>query len=196
MPITKAELVEKLRSLELKVIEPPDRESEVHILFATERYRNPTDEHSLLIVCRLSEDGGYLEMFAPGVYASRDCKHKGSLFAALLEMSWMTKAVQAEYDPSDGEIRIACDLFVEDGTATPRQLLRMMRSIVGIIEDFDPVIRHVFQTGKIDMSLLPRPTAEAEGPAEMMGLLEELGGIEELRKIVEERRSRREGGPA
>jgi hypothetical protein len=188
MPITHPELVEKLKSLELNVMVPPDQAVEAGIRFETDRYRNSEGAASLLVVCRIGEDGEYLEIFAPRAYEARNCRFKGALFAALLEVSFRTKSVQAEYDPSDGEIRFACDFPVEDATVTPRQLLRLLRNLLGVIEDFHPVLHHAFETGKVDMSRLPKPSTESPPPPELLGLLEELGGIDELKRIVSERR--------
>lgn len=194
MPITHAELIEKLKSLELNIMVPPDQTVEAGIRFTTERYRNSEGELSILVVCRIGEGGEYLELYVPSAYNARNCRFKGGLFAALLELSWRTKSVQAEYDPADGEIRFASDLPVEDAIVTPRQLQRLLYTLVGVVEDFHPVLSHVFETGKIDMALLPKPETGSEGSPELLGLLEELGGIDELKRIVSERRGK--GGNA
>lgn len=188
MPITHAELLEKLKPLEVELHVPPDQSTDVLLELETERYVNADGRKALFIVCRIHENGASLEVFAPAAYSLRDCRHKGALFAALMQVCLRTKFLQAEYDPERSEVHFSMDLPIEDATVTARQLGRMVVSLGRIVDDFDPVVRHAYASGKIDMSLLPGRPPEA--PAGLLELLEELGGMEELQRIVAERRSK------
>jgi hypothetical protein len=192
MPLTHPELVDRLKALGMAVQVPPDQDLECGMFVPTHRYRNAEGKTSLLVVCTLEDEGRFLEMAARNTYAAADCRYKGALFAALLEMAFRTRLVQPEYDPRDGEIRFTVEIPVIDGTVTSEQLRAMASILVRVVDEFDPVIRHAMETGRVDMGLLPRPTSGAEPGLEpgLLSLAEEVGGLEALRRIVAEHRSR------
>ena len=53
-------------------------------------------------------------------------------------------------DESDGEVRVVCDLPLEDGTVTSAQLSRMLTLVAWTVDQFDPVIRLAGTEGKVD----------------------------------------------
>lgn len=194
MAITIEQVHTHLESLGKKVNIPEDpaRAKFDRILtFATDHYRDTDGDPRIFIVVSVRDEGRYLEIYAPRAYNVRECKYKGALFAAVLQIMYRTKHAQIEYDPSDGEIRFAADMPIMDGTVTAVQIDALMGVMISIADTFHPVLMHVIETGRVDMEL----AANGEGaptpppiPSELAALLEQLGGVEELRKIAEERR--------
>lgn len=197
MPITIPELIAHTEELGFKIIVPPDRDTDFGLRFATSSYLNPEGEHSLLLICQVADDGRYLEVFAPGALNAASCKYKGALFATMVQLSFMTKHLQIEHDPSDGEIRLAVDLPVVDGTVTARQLSAMIHCLIHCLEEYYPVLRHAMDTGRIDFGRAWKPpeapaTEPPPIPPELQALIDKAGGIENLEAIVDGHRKARE----
>ena len=117
---------------------------------------------------------------------------QGATLAALAELSFRTRSLQCEYDPSDGEVRYAVDTWVLDNTLTIRQLELMVRILVELLEEHEPVIRAAMETGKVDFELANKRTkpsddsnAPAPLPPEIAELLVRAGGVEGLREALE-----------
>lgn len=118
--------------------------------FKTEEYRNTEGLDSLLVVIDLEEEGEYIKIFAPKCYSYKDGPHHEAVFQACLMISYATKMVQFEYDPSDGEVRAGIEFPLEDAELTHRQLLRCIRSLVAIVERYDGMIRRAMTDGVIE----------------------------------------------
>jgi hypothetical protein len=200
MPITLKEVLCHLEEIGYKVMVPEDQDSECGLRFATQSYTDPSGDRSLLIICKLSERGEYFEVFAPAAYSTQDCKFKTALFAAMLQVAYMTKHLQLEHDSTDGEVRFAIDFPVCDGTVTTRQLYAMVRCITQALEEYHPVFVHAMQTGKVDMDLAWRPEepkqeapqqAKPPIPPELAALLEKCGGVEGVERLLADQRSAR-----
>jgi len=146
--------------------------------FRTRNYRDRDGDDGILVVVALEEDGELLKVFAPQCYSCAAGPHKDQVLAACMMISWRTKMVQFGYDPSDGEIRCSVDLPLEDATLTRRQLVRCVRGLVGLIDFYDPVVRHAMGTGEVRFP-------EEEQVRELLELLR--------RGLAPERRH--EGGP-
>jgi hypothetical protein len=198
MPITRSEVVEHLRQIGLGFHLPPGHEQDCLVEFSTQSYVNVRGDRSLLLVIQTQQDGGYLEVFAPMAYRSADSKFRLALFAAMLEVAYLTKHVQIEHDPEDGEIRFATDMPVFDGAVTAMQLNAMVRCLVMTMEEFHPVFAHAMATGKVDMSRRWKRLSESSSPdsdpappmvPELARLIEKLGSIEEVEALVAQHRA-------
>lgn len=137
-----------------------------------------------LIVVQLEEDGEFFKLFAPRVLAGiQDHPHKLAILQTMLRISWETKMLQWEYDPSDGEIRAIIEFPLEDSTLTERQFNRCMQGLVEIIDEIAmPRLRAVMETGEdpsdVDMGERLLLTLQQEAP----GLLSMLERAMESRK--------------
>ncbi len=148
MATTYTEIRGFLDELKIKYQAQDDRE-EVGMFWTTQNYTDRKGDKSLLLVLRLLEKGELLQVFAPQVYSYKDGPHKLAVLQACLMADWRTKLVQFEYDAADGEIRATVDLPLEDAKLTARQLRRVIRSVVGVVDEFDPFIRKAVETGEI-----------------------------------------------
>lgn len=157
MPVTIGQIKKHLDTLGVKYMNAQGDEPECAMRFATSSYADRDGNHSLLVVCRLGDEGQYLELYTPNALNTSDCRYKSALFSAMLQLSLMTKHVQLEHDPDDGEIRFAIDYPVCDGTVTAKQLDRMLFVLIGVLEQYFPVLRCAMDTGKIDWTKRWKP---------------------------------------
>ena len=102
-----------------------------------------------LIVVQLDEEGKFFRLFAPQVLSGvKDHPHKAAILQTMLVISWETKMLQWEYDPSDGEIRAIIEFPIEDSTLTEKQFNRCLSGLVQLVDSVAiPRLREVMETG-------------------------------------------------
>jgi hypothetical protein len=139
-----------------------------------------------LIVIQLDEDGEFFEIFAPRVLAGvKDHPHKAAILQTMLCISWETKMLQWEYDPSDGEIRAIIEFPLEDATLTERQFNRCLHSLVQLVDELAlPRLKAVMETGE-------DPGDLEEGERLLLALQEESPGLLTVLERAMEARKRR-----
>ncbi|WP_462319855.1 AAA family ATPase [Halochromatium sp.] len=151
---------------------------------------------SVTIIVAPEENGEFLKVFAPKIYAYKDGPHALAVYQLCLMINWRTKMLQLEYDASDGEIRAMIEFPLEDAKLTSRQLHRAIRGLLEIIETFAPAFEAAINEGRIE---LPEPPDQAVAD-QLRALLEAVGrgGVdaETLQAIVEEAKRRGGGGGA
>lgn len=137
-----------------------------------------------LIVVQLDEDGRFFRIFAPQVLAGvHDHPHKGAILQTMLAISWETKMLQWEYDPSDGEIRAIIEFPLEDSILTEKQFNRCLNGLIQIVDGIAiPRLKEVMATGhdpgNVELGERMLLTIQEEAP----GLLELLEKAMEARK--------------
>jgi hypothetical protein len=106
--------------------------------------------NQFLIVIQLDEDGEFFEIYAPRVLTNvKDHPHKTAILQTMLCISWETKMLQWEYDPSDGEIRAIIEFPLEDALLTERQFNRCLYSLVQLVDELAlPRLQTVMETGE------------------------------------------------
>jgi hypothetical protein len=72
-------------------------------------------------------------------------------------VSWSTPLVQFEYDTSDGEVRAAIEVPLDDSTLSKAQLVRCLRTLAGVVDDHHATIFAAMTRGEI-----PKPPTDAE----------------------------------
>lgn len=139
-----------------------------------------------LIVIQLDEDGEFFEMFAPRVLSGvQEHPHKTAILQTMLAISWETKMLQWEYDPSDGEIRAIIEFPLEDALLTERQFNRCLLSLVELVDELAlPRLKTVMETGE-------DPGDVEEGERLLLALQEESPGLLTLLERAMEARKRR-----
>lgn len=144
------------------------------------------NKEELLIVIQLDEGGEFFELFAPRVLSGvKDHRHKAAILQTMLCISWETKMLQWEYDPTDGEIRAIIEFPLEDSTLTERQFNRCLYSLIELVDEIAlPRLQAVMETGE-------DPGDLAEGERLLLKLQEESPGLlSALEKAMEARRRR------
>jgi hypothetical protein len=103
----------------------------------------------------------------------------------MLSISWETKMLQWEYDPSDGEIRAIIEFPLEDSTLTEKQFNRCLHGLVQIVDEMAmPRLNVVMETGK-------DPGDLEAGERLLLTLQEEAPGLlEMLERAMEARKQR------
>jgi hypothetical protein len=140
----------------------------------------------LLLIIELEEDGEFFSIYAPQVISGLiEHPHKAAVLQTMLSISWETKMLQWEYDPSDGEIRAIIEFPLEDAALTERQFNRCLHALVQLVDEMAmPRLMHVMETG-ID------PEDEDEGERLLLALQEEAPGLLTLLEKAMEARKKR-----
>lgn len=198
MSMTFAELVGRLAELGCD-FRASRQHSEVVVAVPTEHYVDPHDgEKSLLLHVMLQEDGRMLRICVPEVYAMKDVAHRGPMAEAMLGANWRVRVASYVMDESDGEVRVICDVPLEDGTVTSRQLSRMLTLVAWTVDQFDAAIRKAGAEGVVDFAEVDARVLKADSEPrrrksrskrerrELADLIKAAGGVEGLRKLLEE----------
>ncbi len=145
--------------------------------------------HKLLIVVQLDEEGRFFKLFAPEVIPSvKEHPHKGAILQTMLSISWETKMLQWEYDPSDGEIRAIIEFPLEDSTLTAKQFHRCLDGLIEIVGSWAlPRLYKVLETG-VDPG---DPEDTLLGEQLLLAIQEESPGMLSLLERAMEARKRR-----
>jgi hypothetical protein len=143
-------------------------------------------DEKLLVVIQLDEEGRFFKLFAPEVLAGvQEHPHRAAILQTMLSISWETKMLQWEYDPSDGEIRAIIEFPLEDSTLTAQQFHRCFSGLVEIVGSWAlPRLHEVMETGMDpgDKDLLLGAQISLRLQEESPGLLTRLEHAMEARK--------------
>ncbi len=142
MAITLDQIATYLDPLDLVYMLQPDR-ARILVELETEF------DEDLLVVIQLDEEGRFFKLFAPEVLAGvKDHPYKTAILQTMLSISWETKMLQWEYDPTDGEIRAIIEFPLEDSTLTALQFKRCFDGLVEIVGSWAlPRLHEVMRTG-------------------------------------------------
>ena len=151
MPVTIETIKQHAATLEWKFETNDENPNVITFGFATQNYVDKDGDKYIFLVCRVSEEGDYITVYAPMAENLTKCRFKGAVLAAAGEIMLNTRHTQIEYDPKDGEIRVAVDIPVCDSVITAKQLFRMVDNIICISDIYQPVMRHAMETGQVDM---------------------------------------------
>lgn len=198
MGMTFAELVGRIA--EIGVDFRASREhNEIVVAVPTQHYIDPHDgEKSMLLHVMLQEEGRMLRICVPEVYAMNAFAHKGPMSEAMLAANWRVRVASYVLDETDGEIRVVCDVPLEDGVVTSAQMSRMLTLVAWTVDQFDPVIRRAGADGTVDFAEIdervlkenPEPrrrkSRSRRERRELADLIKAAGGVEGLRKLLEE----------
>jgi hypothetical protein len=146
----------------------------------TDNYKNSDGDKDIGMIIKLEEKGEFFKVFTPSAYKYKEGPSLLAVLETCMYVSWLTKMIQFEYDPSDGEIRAIIEFPLEDGKLTAKQLKRVLVGLVGIVDEYDPMIRAAIDTGKF----VPKKEDES-GMTELMSAMSELGP-EEIKEVLEE----------
>lgn len=146
---------------------------------------------NLLIVIDLEEAGEFFKIYAPQVISGlKNHPHLGAALQTLLTISWETKMVQWEYDPSDGEVRAMIEFPLEDSLLTQRQFLRCLDALVRIVDEKAfPRLQKTLLTGE-------DPGDEADDERFLLEFEQHLPGVaERIYRAVSRRKQRIQSFP-
>lgn len=193
MPTTVDQLKSICESLEIKLKPNPEQERTFYAWFETGNYVNGKGEKLLFVVFKLSENGHYLEVFAPEVYNLKGSRSKGHALAVLAEMAFRTRSLQCEFDNNDGEVRYSVDHWIMDTQLSAKQVDRLVEVLLRCADAYHPVIVKAKDEGKIDFDCEWQPPAAPATPEavtpELADLLRRAGGAEGLARLLAEKQA-------
>jgi hypothetical protein len=198
MSMTFAELVGRIAEIGVDFRASRDH-NEIVVAVPTQHYVDPHDgERSMLLHVMLQEEGRMLRICVPEVYAVGEFTNRGAMCEAMLAANWRVRVTSYVLDESDGEVRVVCDLPLEDGAVTSAQISRMLTLVAWTVDQFDPVIRKAGADGTVDFAEIdekvrkesPEPrrrkSRSRRERRELADLIKAAGGVEGLRKLLEE----------
>lgn len=118
--------------------------------FTTQRYRDADGAQLVHLVITVEEDGKFIKVAAPAAYRFHHdgtSFHKLALFQTLLQICHMTKMVQFEYDPDDGEIQAIVEFALEDAMLTRQQLMRTIYALTDALEEYHDAVHDAITGG-------------------------------------------------
>lgn len=118
--------------------------------FTTKNYVDAEGAKLLHLVIAVEEQGKFIKIAAPAAYHFNHdgtSFHKLALFQTLLQICHMTKMVQFEYDPDDGDIQAIVEFPVEDAEITRKQLMRAVYTLTDALEEYHTAIHDAITGG-------------------------------------------------
>ena len=91
-----------------------------------------------------------MKVIAPEVYhfpATAGSFQKLALMQSLLQISLMSKMVQFEYDPDEGEIQAIVEFALEDSDLTRQQLMRSVYTLSDALDEYHTAIHDAITGG-------------------------------------------------
>lgn len=109
---------------------------------------------SLAVKIQTKDDGKTFELVANCVDLEKeeflrikDHEHCNIVLPHLLYLNYKTKFGTWEYDPTDGEIRLAVEIPLEDALMTEEQFLRIFQYVGNNVDTYYKEINEILQTG-------------------------------------------------
>lgn len=138
---------------------------------------NTNNVGNLPIIIRLTEEGEFIQFYAPQLLDIKNSVFKGVALQTMASLSYEMKLVRFEYDAIDGEVRASIELPIEDGTITFKQFQRCLLGLVQIIDNKAmPRLKTVLARGEDPGAVEPvEEVAEilARSDPQMLSLIEQ-----------------------
>lgn len=118
--------------------------------FTTKRYVDADGVKLLHLVITVEEQGKFIKIAAPAAYRFHHdgtSFHKLALFQTLLQICHMTKMVQFEYDPDEGEVQAIVEFALEDADLTRQQLMRSVYTLSDALDEYHTAIHDAITGG-------------------------------------------------
>ncbi|HMP78559.1 MAG TPA: hypothetical protein PKD54_03850 [Pirellulaceae bacterium] len=136
-----------LDQLQLRYDRHPDQVSLI-TGFQTKHYVDSRGHNGILLVITVEENGEFIKFYAPGIYVYPPGPHTEAVMQTLLNICYITKMLQFEYDPKDGEIRAMIEFPVEDSTLTQRQVARCIGALASFADQYHAVVSAAIERGE------------------------------------------------
>lgn len=170
-------------AVELKQISVWLNESEVKHNHDEERevivFAGGDEEHTQSYFIRARDKGEVFDLNMQLLDSERDNitikdhPHAGLALAHMLHLNYNTKFGTWEYDPTDGDIRLAIEIPLEDAIMTQKQFDRIMGMAFRNGGDMAKEIRHILNTGEV-----PEDNSKDEMISQLEAMLAQLKGAD------------------
>ncbi|MCX6051031.1 MAG: hypothetical protein NTZ60_00820 [Campylobacterales bacterium] len=101
----------------------------------------------------------------------KDHKYSMQVLSHILYINYQTKFGTWEFDPSDGDIRLAVEIPLEDALMTKKQFNRVSEYMLGYGSSSASEIRQILKTGEV-----PKDPSNAAMVAQLEAMLAQLKG--------------------
>lgn len=152
------------------------------------KYKHEKEEERIVLVSgdedstylhfiRAKEDGDIFEWNMQILDENKDNltiknhKYENKVLSYILYLNYSTKFGTWEYDPSDGDIRLAVEIPLEDALMTEKQFMRIMSLMIKDAAKASDEILSILETGEI-----PKDDSDAEMIAKLEEMLAVLKG--------------------
>ena len=122
-------------------------------------YRNGDGEPCVTVVLRPSEDGEFLTAFAAVDWSLGNPAHRQALTETLIQIQSVFKLVRFDL-PKQKLVVPNIEIAVEDGTLSPRQLHRVLLTLIQVVKRYHKKIRRAIRDGIVP----PRSTKKSTPP--------------------------------
>ncbi|AIE76156.1 hypothetical protein [Synechocystis sp. PCC 6714] len=144
-------LDELIKTLELNA---QKQDGQYILIISTEDYVDQDGDQEIIMVISQDVNAEVITINCPRLYTVP--AHQQELFAqAAMAVQFRTKFLRYELDESDGEVRGSIELpYSDDRPVTPQQLMRAIRGIVGLIDQYDNFLRSVVNDNEINYNYI------------------------------------------
>ncbi len=141
-----------------------------------------SEQESFRLMIAVEEQGAMVRLFAPQLLTVVQRPQRDAVLQALVELGGASRMVRWQYDPSDGEVRAAVDIPLEDSQLTPQQFVVHLQTLIQIVGQVVPQLRALAAGGS-----LPAPSSGPQlAMADESELAEEMQFLGQLFKLVME----------
>lgn len=163
MAVTLEEVKSKLDEIGFNYQDSNKHDSAVHLMFGDDNFDG-------YVKIELEEDGELIQFYCNQMIeakplAVKDHENKLLVLQFLLDRNYKEKFGTWELDPSDGEIRFAVEIPLEDNTLTDKQFARIMKRVAGTQEEFEAIDK-ILETGEY-----PESNSEAAMLLELLEMM-------------------------
>lgn len=156
MSTTINELSEILDELKWKHKTKPNEENKdegtIYTGFPTETYLDKDGDKFINVVFLVQEHGELVKIITPQLYTCIHPGHRKAFFETAIRKSFEKKLCFYDYDHRDGEIRMVLDMPLEDARLTPKQVKRVVSSIVRLVDMNDSDLRSAVEEGRLPVT--------------------------------------------
>lgn len=119
------------------------------MVFDTESYRNPDGEATVLLIADVMDEGAAWRVFAPKFYMFEDGPNPLAMLKACMSAGYLSKFVSYELDLTDGELRAAIEIPLQDSPLTASQVRRSINQVLWAVNYYHPMIAGARETGQV-----------------------------------------------
>lgn len=147
MPVTYEEICGFLEQRDVAFARHED--GEILIQQHTENYRNPAGAPHAIVVVKIENDGTFLKVFIPQAFSYKDGPYKAVVLQAALFVNYISKMLQFEYDPRDGEVRAMVEFPIADSSLTEDQFFMAFGGLCALVDEYAPFMQQAMH-GRLD----------------------------------------------
>jgi hypothetical protein len=148
-------------------------------------YRDADGDPHIQIIVRLLEHGEFCAAFVPKAWNIADCEHRAIVCETATRIQSTVKLIRFDLE-EEGHLQPNVEIPLEKTPMCAEQLQRAIASLLLLISQFDPVIRHAMTTGEVDLDLAKEDPPELPTEiTQILGLAEEKGvGMDEIERLL------------